>query len=258
MNLSSCVYEGTVRHRRFKPHAHHFEYRLFMMYLDLDEIERVFSVHPLWSSHPFSPAQFRRSDHFGDHAVPLKESVLDLVQKETGSYPRGSIRLLTHLRHFGYYFNPVSFYFCFDQDDRTVEAIVAEVNNTPWGETHCYVLHEQINQGIASRKRYEFGKDFHVSPFMPMEVQYKWHFTDPSHSLGIHMENKSEEGKFFDATMVLRRQEISRALLSRLLWRYPFMTGKVISAIHWNALQLWLKGTPFYTHPDKITKESEI
>ena len=258
MSLSSCVYEGKVRHRRFKPRAHEFQYRLFMMYLDLDEVEKVLSIHPLWSPHRFSPAQFRRTDHFGDRTVPLKHSVLDLIERETGTRPLGPIRLLTHLRYFGYCFNPVSFYFCFAQDDQTVETIVAEVNNTPWGETHCYVLHEQLDKGSSASKRYEFGKSFHVSPFMPMEVQYKWHFTVPGRSLSVHMENSSEEGRFFDATMVLRRSEISRALLGRLLWRYPSMTGKVIAAIHWNALRLWLKGTPFYTHPGKTVKQQEI
>lgn len=258
MSLNSCVYVGNVRHRRFKPRAHDFQYRLFMMYLDLSEIERVFSIHPLWSSRPCSPAQFRRRDHFGDQTVPLEQSVTDLIQRQTGSRPQGPIRLLTHLRYFGYCFNPVSFYFCFDQDDQTVETIVAEVNNTPWGETHCYVLDDQLDQGNASSKRYEFGKSFHVSPFMPMAVQYRWHFTDPGRALTVHMENNSEEGKFFDATMVLQRKELTRALLGRLLWRYPFMTGKVIAAIHWNALLLWIKGTPFYTHPDKINRESEI
>lgn len=257
MSLSSCVYEGTVRHRRFKPRSHHFHYRLFMMYLDLDEVDRVFSIHPLWSFHRLSPAQFRRSDHVGDHTIPLRETIAQLVWKETGRRPQGAIRLLTHFRYFGYCFNPVSFYFCFDRNDQNVETIVAEVNNTPWGETHCYVLQEQTNQGFPSGKSYEFEKTFHVSPFMPMEVAYNWHITDPGRSLTIHMENISGEGKFFDATMVLQRKEIQRASLGRLLWRYPFMTGKVITAIHWNALLLWLKRTPTYTHPNKIMNQSE-
>lgn len=140
---------------------------------------------------------------------------------------------------------------------KNVETIVAEVNNTPWGQTHCYILDEQTNQGCVTKKRYEFQKEFHVSPFMPMEIGYKWHFTDPSPSLTIHMENHSGEGKFFDATMVLQRKEIDRVLLGRLLWRYPFMTAKVITAIHWNALLLWLKRIPSYSHPNKILKQSE-
>jgi len=257
MSMSSCVYEGTVRHRRFVPRPHYFQYRLFMMYLDLDEVDRVFSIHPLWSFHRLSPAQFRRSDHVGDNAIPLKETIGHLVWKKTGTRPQGAIRLLTHFRYFGYCFNPVSFYFCFDRIDRNVETIVAEVNNTPWGQTHCYVLDEQTNQGSATKKRYEFQKELHVSPFMQMEVEYKWHFTGPGRSLTIHMQNNSGEAKFFDATMVLRRKEINKGLLGGLLWRYPFMTGKVITAIHWNALLLWLKRIPSYSHPNKILKQSE-
>ena len=139
-NMRSCIYRGHVRHRRFTPVEHAFRYPLFMMYLDLDELPHVLDVHPLWSARRPAPAWFRRRDYHGDAAVPLDEAVRATVAEQTGSRPRGPIRLLTHLRYFGYCFNPVSFYYCFDEEDRRVETIVAEVNNTPWGERHCYVL----------------------------------------------------------------------------------------------------------------------
>jgi hypothetical protein len=175
--------------------------------------------------------------------------VRDLVEQRLGQRPQGPIRLLTHLRYFGYCFNPVSFYYCRDAADQRVETIVAEINNTPWGEQYCYVLGRNLDEGRAGKNRYRFGKAFHVSPFMDMEVDYDWRFCDPGRQLVIHMDNLKAGRKFFDATMTLRRRELSTATLAHALVRYPFMTGKVISAIYWQALRLWLKHTPFYEHP---------
>ena len=142
MSRHSCIYEGRVRHRRFAPVAHVFEYRLFMMYLDLAELPNVFDGHWLWSSERPNVAYFRRADHLGAPQHPLADCVRQLVKDQSGRYPDGPIRLLTHLRYGGYGFNPVSFYYCFDQADRCVETVIGEVNNTPWGEQHCYVLHQ--------------------------------------------------------------------------------------------------------------------
>ena len=252
MAKASCIYEGSVRHRRFHPKPHIFSYRLFLLYLDLEELGDLFQDELFWSANRFNLAQFRRKDHWGDQSVPLFQAIAQLVQEKTGRLPSGPVRLLTHLRYFGYCFNPVSFYFCFDADDRFVETIVAEVNNTPWGERYCYVLDESLNKGDEFKKRYQFAKDFHVSPFMSMDIDYDWYFTSPRESLNIHMENRESEHKFFDATMTLQRREISKKSLNLVLFRYPFMTAKVITAIHWNALLLWLKGCPFYTHPHKL------
>ena len=250
METHSCIYEGSVRHRRFSPKPHDFSYRLFMMYLDLQELDYLFARRWLWSSKRFNLAQFRRTDHWGDPTVPLPQAISRLIEAHTGKAHTGPIRLLTHLRYFGYCFNPVSFYFCYDERE-VLQTIVAEINNTPWGETHCYVLNESLNEGDRKKKRYRFGKDFHVSPFMSMDIDYDWYFTIPQGTLNVHMENRETNEKFFDATMTLRRQEIDAFSLNLVLFRYPFMTGKVMAAIHWNALRLWMKGSPFYTHPHK-------
>ena len=151
--MNSAIFSGQVRHRRMKPTGHEFVYRLFMMYLDLSELDTVFKHHWFWSTRKAALARFRRENHLGDAAVPLDQAVRDLVQGETGSLPQGPIRLLTNLSYFGYCFNPVSFYYCFDAGDQHVETIVAEVNNTPWGERHCYVLREAMNQGKPTQKR---------------------------------------------------------------------------------------------------------
>ena len=112
--MHSCIYEGQVRHRRYSPKPHKFNYRLFYVYLDLDELEYVFKKRWLWSANKPSVAWLKRSDYLGDQDIPLKQAVLDKVEYETGIRPAGPVRLLTHLRYLGYVFNPVSFYYCFD------------------------------------------------------------------------------------------------------------------------------------------------
>lgn len=249
--MKSCIYEGRVRHRRFSPVPHAFGYRLFMMYLDLAELPALFRGRRFWSGHRRALAWFRREDHLGDPAVTLDKAVRDLVEKRTGWRPEGAIRLLTHLRYFGYCFNPVSFYYCFDERDERVECIVAEVNNTPWGERHCYVLSEKMNLGGDTAKRYRIKKEMHVSPFMEMDVEYDWRFTAPAEALAVHMINDRQNRRLFDATLSLERTEITGRSLARVLIAHPFITLKIIASIHWQALRLWLKGVPFRTHPDK-------
>jgi DUF1365 family protein len=229
---------GNVRHRRFEPRAHEFQYSLFMAYLDLDELERVFAGRWLWSTRRAALARFAREDHLGDPSVPLAEAVRALVAERTGERPAGPIRLLTHLRYFGYVFNPVSFYYCFDRNE-LLQTVVAEVNNTPWGERHCYVVPTRATT----------QKAMHVSPFMPMDLQYHWRFGSPGERLAVHMTLERAGERVFDASLALEREPIGNGVLLR----HPFMTAKVIAAIHWEALRLWLKRVPFHTHPAKVS-----
>ena len=249
--MESCIYEGSVRHRRFKPVANTFRYSLCMLYLDLAELPGVFDSHPLFSVSRPNVAYLKRLDHLGDPALPLDECVRELVRERAGTRPTGPIRLLTHLRYFGHCFNPVSFYYCYDDQGLRPETIVAEVHNTPWGERHCYVLGDQSNEGRGRWRRHRFRKAFHVSPFMDMDLDYDWRFLEPGPRLQVHMENARDGRKLFDVTLSLRRRPIGRAALTRVLVRYPLMTLKVVGAIHWQALKLWRKGAPFYTHPAK-------
>lgn len=251
--MHSCLYVGRVRHRRRYPTQHQFAYRLFLLYLDLDELPEVFRGHWLWSatSRP-NVAWFKRSDHLGDARIPLGEAVRDLVRDSTGRRPSGPIRLLTHLRYFGYGFNPVSFYYCFDSAGGQVDTIVAEVNNTPWNEQHCYVLDAQQDLGRYGHHRYKLRKSFHVSPFMPMEMDYDWRFSKPDQDLSVHMENRIGADKIFDATLTLQRRPISSAALNGAVLQFPVMTMKVVAAIYYQALRLWLKRVPLYTHPGTL------
>ena len=249
--MHSSLYRGLVRHTRYKPRRHDFRYRMFQFYLDLDELPGV--LDRLWfcSSRRPAPVRFRRRDHLGPRELPLKEAVRRKVVELGGPRLDGRVRLLTNLRYFGYGFNPVSFYYCYGVDGVTLEAIVAEINNTPWGEQHCYVLPASASAGTARKLRFRFGKDFHVSPFLPMDMDYDWRFTLPDDRLLVHMENWREDRLAFDATMTLEREPLSSPALTRALVAYPFMTGKVAGAIYWQALRLWLKRAPFFTHPDK-------
>ena len=262
--MHSAIYEGRVRHRRFAPVENEFDYSLFMMYLDLDELPTLFDRSPLWSNEGRAVARFRREDHLRIHAPPdsdLKEAVCDFVDEQVGHRPTGPVRMLTHLEYFRYRFNPVSFYFCFDAEDRRVETVIAEINNTPWGEQHCYVLPESRNLGRGRKKRFEFGKEFHISPFMGMDTDYVWRLTEPGAQLGLHMENLRDGAKYFDATMTLRRREITAASLNYALVKYPFMTMKVFAAIHWQAFKLWVKRCEYHPHPktpDQTSDRTEV
>ena len=249
--MASCIYEGQVRHSRKSPVEHHFSYRVFMMFLDLDELDKVFRRRWFWSTRRPALARFRRADHLGPETKSLKASVLDLVENETGQRPSGPVRLLTNLSYFGYCFNPVSFYYCYDASGEELETIVAEVNNTPWGERDTYVLPETMNVGNGRSRRFQPNKKMHVSPFMPMDLSYDWTFGRPGDRLSVFMANLKDGDRIFSASINMSRSEITGRSLARVLCAFPFMTGKVVAAIYWQALRLWLKRCPFYPHPRK-------
>ncbi|HST56761.1 MAG TPA: DUF1365 domain-containing protein [Solirubrobacteraceae bacterium] len=252
---NSCLYEGYVRHRRMGAVPNEFRHRLFMTYLDLDELPELFDRRWLWSARRPALAWFRRSDHLGDARTPLKDAVRELVCERTGRTPCGPIRLLTHLRYFGHCFNPVSFYYCFDAQDERVQAVVAHVSNTPWGESHSYVMpvSETTDRGTVTLMREQFDKQLHVSPFMGMDHVYDWRLSTPSEQLLVHIESTRAGEKVFDATLSLRRTELSAAAARRVLVRNPLLTLRIQARIYTHALGLKLRGAKYFPHPGRGT-----
>jgi len=263
---ASAVYEGTIRHRRFEPVEHSFRYRLFLMYLDLGELPEVLDPFPFFSARRAAPARFRRQDFLGDPHRPLDECAREAVAAATGERPAGPVRLLTGLRYFGHGFNPVSLYYCFGEGGERVDAIVADVENIPWGERHPYVLARGGRRGTVLAD--DLHKALHVSPLMGMDQTYSFRASEPGESIAVQIESRPRETakrhpedaflrsrrsnapKTFDATLNLRRRELSSRTLSGMLARYPAMSLQVVAKIYGQALRLKLKGARYHPHPE--------
>jgi DUF1365 family protein len=241
---ASCLYEGTIRHRRAEPRRE-FSHRIAFAYLDLDEVPRLLGGR-LLRRHP-GTLRFRRGDYLGPSSVPLSDAVRGLVAQRTGRRPEGPIRLLTQLRSFGVCFNPVSFYYCMDDAGERVGAVVVEVTNTPWGERHAYVM--QSDGSGREILQAEFAKALHVSPFMGMDHRYQTRLSAPAETLSVHIESLRGERTMFDATLALGRRPLTRGSAARMTARYPMACARVLALIYGHALGLALARATIHRHP---------
>lgn len=251
--MESALYVGTLRHRRFTPRPHAFSYPVYMAFLDIDRLPQLMRVSPLAAYNRWNVIAYCERDHFGDRAQSLRARLVQDAAAQGLALPNGKIFLLTHLRYLGYVFNPVSFYYFYDEH-ANLALLMAEVNST-FGERHNYWLSAACALPSRNAQRYATAKEMHVSPFMSMDILYDWIFSPPGERLIAHMNTLHRapgdhaEKPFFDATLELDRRPWQARELHRVLATYPFMTLRVIAAIHWQALRLWLKRVPVFTHP---------
>ena len=246
------LYWGTIFHRRHTPFTRFFKYPIFMAYIDITSLSTTMSPSLLWNINKPAIVSFRRSDYHGDPQVDLEDAVRLTLLEKTGRSFKGPIRLLTNLRYFGYCFNPVSFYYCFNENDDKVEAIMAEVTNTPWKERYAYVIEKQDQTNNKPRLVASPKKQLHVSPFWGMDHDYDWSFSQPESNLSVYMRNFKEDKMVFDVALNLKRKVFSNKSLFRAILRFSFITLMVVYRIHWQAFILYIKRAPFFTHPDKL------
>jgi len=245
--LASAIYQGTVRHRRFTPKKHEFTYNVFMVYLDLQELDQVFAKSVWWSKDRLGLAQYKRTDFFdGKEDVSLYDAIANYVEKHNGKRPDGPIRVLTNLRYFGFIINPITCYYCFDSTGERLQTVVAEVTNTPWRQRCQYILN--VDDPNNDKQSFVFDKAMHVSPFQAMDLQYHWSGKTPDNNLLVHIDVKRQREPQLDATILMKRQAMTTQTMNKVIFRYPWMTLKVFFAIYWQAFRLWVKGIPFYTN----------
>jgi DUF1365 family protein len=248
--MNSCLYFGEVSHHRKAPRKHDLSYDVYMAHLFFDELDDVFKGRWFWSANRSNLGGFQRSDYHRPEIPDLADAVRQTMSEQLGREMSGPVSIITHLRTFGYCFNPVSFYFLWNEERTRPSALMAEITNTPWGERYAKCF-EWETSPYSERSDHEFRKEFHVSPFIGMNINYEWRFRAPGDRFQADMILQEDQKTFFTAHLKLKRRPLDGRNLAWALARFPFMTLNVTRAIYWNALILRLKGCPFYAHPKK-------
>jgi DUF1365 family protein len=243
--MSSTLYVGRIRHRRMSLPGHSFSYRVWYALLDLDELEDLTRRVPVLSHNRFNLTSFDDRDHMGPSPEDVHGKLERWLHSRGVEPPGGPVRLLTHLRLLGHVFNPVSFFYCYDPDQR-LRLVVAEVHNT-FGETYCYLLDAE---GADRVVRHEHDKRFHVSPFQPISGRYQFRVTPPGPRLTVHIDVVRDGGRAFDATLTAERRPFTTGTLLGTVARHPHSGLRTLALIHYQALRLWLKRAPFFTKPE--------
>ena len=244
--MNSAIYSGWVRHRHYSPKSHEFNYKLFLLSLDLDELESGIALGPWLRVEKPAILSFRHKDYLDGEGKLTKQKVWDRVVTLGGKDFGGKVVLLGQLRCFGLYFSPVNFYYCHD-DSGEFKYLLAEVSNTPWNERHCYL--------VDARQNVVMDKEFHVSPFMNEDMQYHWRFTPLNKTLYLNIDNTQDSEKLFDATFSMQREALTSKGLIKNLLRVPAMTVTTVVGIHWEAIKLFVKGIPYVSY---VKKKKEV
>tara|TARA_B100002051_G_C16667625_1_gene602659 strand:+ start:410 stop:1183 length:774 start_codon:yes stop_codon:yes gene_type:complete len=252
-SFNSCIYSGFVTHRRFKPKRNFFKYKTFSLLIDLCEIESLAKEVKYFSYNKFNILSFYDKDHGLRDGSSLIKWAKNLLAKANISTGSGKIKLLCYPRFFGYVFNPLSIFYCYD-DNLQLKAILYEVKNT-FNEQHTYVFSATPTSNLILHK---CDKKFYVSPFMEMKTFYNFRLLKPGKILNIFIKQGDREGVLLTACQFGKKIEMSSKNLLLQFFKHPLMSFKVISAIHFEALRLWLKGVKHVRRKIKIKNNFSI
>jgi DUF1365 family protein len=244
VSMQSTLYVGSVMHRRLRPRAHHFRYAAFWLLVDLDELPSLSSKLRLFSHNRSNLFSLHDSDHGDGTSTPLRFQAQRHLREAGIDIAGGQIKLLCMPRTFGHCFNPISIYFCHHVDG-TLVALIYQVHNT-FGERHSYVIPVRPQPGAVHQR---CRKQLHVSPFMDMALTYEFRVAIPDQRIAVGIRVGAEDGPIFNAVLVGVRKDLTDQALVRVCVRMPAITLKVIAAIHWEALRLWLKGLRYRPKP---------
>tara|TARA_Y100000996_G_scaffold406968_1_gene384002 strand:- start:1584 stop:2351 length:768 start_codon:yes stop_codon:yes gene_type:complete len=253
MIKESCIYAGNVIHKRFKPREHFFKYKVFSLFLDLSEIEQISKNIFFFSYNKFNLISFYNVDHGSRDGSNLKDWVFKNIKKHGIENSNIRIKLLCYPRILGYVFNPLSIFFIYDKNSSLV-AILYEVKNT-FGEQHTYVFKVKKQKKIIQNN---CKKKFFVSPFMDLNSSYYFKVLYPEDTLSVIIDQRDENGKLLFASQEGKRINFSSKNLFFLYLKHPLMTLKIISAIHFEALRLWIKGIKLIKRKIKIKNNITI
>lgn len=241
----AAIAAGRVMHARLKPVSHRFAYRVFYILVDLDRLDEAARLSRIFSVDRANLVSFRQRDHASGSGRSLKREIVSALAGSGIDLAGGHILLLCHPRILGYAFNPLSVYYCYGREG-ALAALVYEVSNT-FGERHSYVV--PVADAAGGTVRQERDKRFHVSPFIDMDKRYRFRLEPPGATVRLRILETGGDGPEFAAALNLRREPLSTAALARRCIWGPLTAVKVVAAIHFEALRLWLKGAPVFGRP---------